>query len=91
MKIFRTIVFFLLLGGTAYAQQGPHLAYVYPAGGKVGTTFQITVGGQFLLTASNAFVTGPGVSATVLDHNRPMNQKDFNDLRDRLKTLQDKF
>ena len=91
MKIFRTIVFFLLLGGTAFAQQGPHLAYVYPAGGKVGTTFQITVGGQFLLTASNAFVTGPGVSATVLDHNRPMNQKDFNDLRDRLKTLQDKF
>jgi len=91
MKIFRTIVFFLLLGGTAFAQQGPHLAYVYPAGGKVGTTFQITVGGQFLLTASNAFVTGPGASATVLDHNRPMNQKDFNDLRDRLKTLQDKF
>jgi hypothetical protein len=91
MKIFRTIVFFLLLGGTAFAQQGPHLAYVYPAGGKVGTTFQIIVGGQFLLTASNAFVTGPGVSATVLDHNRPMNQKDFNDLRDRLKTLQDKF
>jgi hypothetical protein len=80
-----------LLGGTAFAQQGPHLAYVYPAGGKVGTTFQIIVGGQFLLTASNAFVTGPGVSATVLDHNRPMNQKDFNDLRDRLKTLQDKF
>ena len=91
MKIFRTIVFFLLLGGTAFAQQGPHLAYVYPAGGKVGTTFQITVGGQFLLTASNAFVTGPGVSATVLDHNRPMNQKDFNDLRDRLKVLQEKF
>ena len=91
MKIFRFIAFFLLLGGTAFAQQTPHLAYVYPAGGKVGTTFQITVGGQFLMTVSNAFVTGPGVSATVLDHNRPMNQKDFNDLRDRLKVLQEKF
>ena len=76
----------------ARAQQGvPHLAYVYPAGGKVGTTFQITVGGQFLLAVSNALVTGPGITASVLDRSRPMNQKDFNDLRDRLRALQDKF
>ena len=83
---------FFLAVATAFAQQGgPHLAYVYPAGGKTGTSFQITVGGQFLLTVSNAFVTGPGIHATVLDHNRPMQQKEFNDLRDRLKVLQDKF
>jgi hypothetical protein len=91
MKIFRIIAVSLFLGGAAFAQPGPHLAYVYPAGGKTGSTFQITVGGQFLLTVSNAFVTGPGVSATVLDHRRPMNQKDFNGLRDRLKVLQEKF
>src|ERR1035437_6993097 len=92
MKIFQLIAVFLLLAGTAVAQQGgPHLAYVYPAGGKVGSTFQITVGGQLLTTVSNAFITGTGISATVLDHHRPMNQKDFNDLRDRLKILQDKF
>ena len=91
MKIFRTIAVLFFLGGAALAQQGPHLAYVYPAGGKVGTSFQITVGGQFLMTASNAFITGAGVTATVLDHQRPMNQKDFNDLRDRLKELQDKW
>jgi len=83
-------LFFLLVAWPALAQV-PHLAYVYPAGGKAGSTFQITVGGQALLTASNAFITGPGVHATVLDHNRPMNQKDFNDLRDTLKALQDKF
>ena len=91
MKTFQTFALFLWLGGIAFAQQTPHLAYVYPAGGKTGTTFQIVVGGQFLMTVSNAFVTGPGVSATVLDHSRPMNQKDFNDLRDRLKTLQEKW
>jgi hypothetical protein len=90
MKIFRIGTLFLWLGGTAFAQQ-PHLAYVYPAGGKVGATFQVTVGGQFLQTVSNAFVSGPDLTATVLDHHRPMNQKDFNDLRDRLKTLQEKF
>lgn len=43
------------------------------------------------MTASNAFVTGQGVTASVLDHNRPMTQKDFNDLRNRLKALQEKF
>jgi hypothetical protein len=91
MRIFPAIAFSLLLGGDVFAQQTPHLAYVYPAGGKIGTTFQITVGGQFLLAVSNAFVTGSGVNAAVLDHNRPMNQKEFNDLRDRLNVLQQKF
>ena len=81
----------LLATATAWAQQNPHLAYVYPAGGKAGTSFPITVGGQSLITVSNVQITGPGITATVLDHYRPMNQKDFNDLRDRLKALQDKF
>ena len=81
----------LLLATNAGAQQGPHLAYVYPAGGKCGSSFQVTVGGQALLTASNAYFSGPGITAVVLDHSRPMNQKDFNDLRDQLKALQDKF
>ena len=91
MKRFRTAAFFLLLAGNVFAQQMPHLAYVYPAGGRIGTTVQITVGGQFLMTVSNVFVTGSGISATVLDRDRPMNQKEFNELRDRLKALQEKF
>jgi hypothetical protein len=91
-SFFAAVLVFLLAIPVAFGQQGaPHLAYVYPAGGKVGTTFQLTVGGQFLLTVSNALVSGPGITATVLDHSRPMNQKDFNELRDRLKELQDKF
>ena len=80
----------LSLAGTAFSQT-PHLAYVYPAGGKVGTTFQIVIGGQFLMTASNAFITGPGITATVIDHSRPMPNQEFQDLRNRLKELQDKF
>ena len=80
----------LSLAGTVFSQT-PHLAYVYPAGGKVGTTFQIVIGGQFLMTASNAFITGPGITATVIDHSRPMPNQEFQDLRNRLKELQDKF
>ena len=80
----------LLLAGTALAQQTPHLAYVYPAGGRVGTTFEIVVGGQFLLQVSNAFFTGDGIEASVLECSRPMNQKEFNDLRDRWNALREK-
>jgi hypothetical protein len=82
---------FFLASASVFAQAAPHLAYVYPAGGRCDTTFTVTVGGQALVTCSNAFVTGPGITATVVDHHRPMNQKDFNDLRDQLKALQDKF
>jgi len=91
MKIVYVIALLVLLGNIAGAQPVPHLAYVYPAGGKAGTSFQITVGGQSLQTVSNAFITGPGITAVVLDRRRPMNQNDFNALRDRLKVLQDKF
>ena len=92
IRILAAALIFSKMLTTVYAQQGaPHLAYVYPAGGKVGTSFQVTVGGQFLMSVSNCFFSGHGITATVSDHNRPMNQKDFNDLRDRMRVLQEKF
>jgi hypothetical protein len=83
--------FLLITSLAAWGQPVPHLAYVYPAGGRVGDTLQITVGGQSLMTVSNAFITGTGISAAVVDRNRPMNQKEFTGLRDRLKELQEKL
>ena len=90
-KRFLSAAFFALLVNTALAQQAPHIAYVYPAGGRQGTTFQVTVGGQFLGAVSNAYISGAGIQAAVVEYNRPMNQKEFNDLRDQLKKLQDKW
>jgi len=85
-----TLAVVLTIASVARAQNAPHLGYVYPAGGRQGTTFQVTVGGQFLVNVTNAFVSGGGVQATVIEYNRPLNQKEFNDLRDRLKELQEK-
>jgi len=86
-------IFFLALffAPVVQAQQTPHIAYVYPAGGRQGATFQVTVGGQFLGAVSNAFASGDGIQAAVVEYNRPMNPQDFNPLRDELKTLQDKL
>jgi hypothetical protein len=76
---------------SALAQQPtPHIGYVYPAGGRQGTTFQVTVGGQFLNGISNVFISGAGAEATVVDFSKPMNQGEFNRLRDRWRELQDK-
>ena len=64
------------------AQQpnSPHIGYVYPAGGRQGTTFQVKVGGQFLDGATNAYVTGTGIRATVLDYTKPLTPQQANAL-----------
>src|SRR5450756_1719874 len=87
------LVLVLLLAAVPIAQSqlnSPRIGYVYPAGGRRGTSFQVAVGGQFLNSITNAFISGHGVRAAVLEFNRPLTQKEFNDLRDKLKELQDK-
>ena len=86
----RLTSFLLLLFAVVGANGQPHLAYVYPAGGQVGTTFQAVVGGQNLMSVSNTLITGPGIDVVVLERDRPMGQKEFADLRDRFKALQEK-
>jgi hypothetical protein len=70
------------------AQNAPHLAYVLPAGGQQGTSFQVTTGGQYLPNVSAVYVSGSGVHATVVDYARPMNANQATDLRDRMQALQ---
>jgi len=80
-------------GPGVFAQQTlPRIGYVYPAGGRIGTTFLTTLGGQFLSGATNGQVvfSGTGIQATVLDYLRPLTQKEANDLREKLKELQDR-
>jgi hypothetical protein len=52
--------------------------------------FQVAVGGQYLNNATNAYVSGTGGQAVVVDYSRPLTQKEFNDLREKLKELQEK-
>ena len=70
------------------AQNVPHLAYVLPAGGRQGTTFQVAAGGQFLPNVSKVYLSGSGVQATVADYARPMTAMQATELRDRMQELQ---
>jgi hypothetical protein len=86
----RGFLLFLLTGAAAaFAQQNsPHAAFVYPAGGSLGSTFEVTVGGQFLDGAREAFFAGDGVKAEILGFSKPLSQKEIDDLRAQLKELE---
>ena len=54
------------------AQREPHIGYLYPAGGRQGSTVQVLIGGQNLNSADKVYVVGEGVSAKVVKHYRPL-------------------
>jgi len=70
----------------------PYIGYVYPAGGQQGTTFRVTVAGQRLRGAREVYVTGKGVSATVVGYQGPggpLNQLQQEELKRRLLEIRD--
>lgn len=71
-------------------QPTPHIGYVFPAGGRQGASLDVKIGGQFLDGATQAFVSGPGVQASVVEHVKPITPKQANKLKERLAELQKK-
>lgn len=55
---------------SAYANE-PDIGYIYPAGGKVGTTLEVKIGGQRLKAATQVHVTGTGITAKVIQYIEP--------------------
>lgn len=65
----------------------PHIGFVYPAGGKQGTTVEVIVVGQFFRGVTNVYVSGKGVEASIIDYIAPITQKEAQLLRERLQEL----
>jgi hypothetical protein len=92
MKLLNPILVATLLAAVpmARAQRGagafrdPTVGYIYPAGAQRGTTTRITVGGQYLQTIDSVRVSGSGVRAKVLEHDRPLNPREVNEIRGKL-------
>ncbi|MGA4645029.1 hypothetical protein [Limisphaera sp. 4302-co] len=76
--------------GWLVAQPGPRIGYVYPAGGQVGTTFEVTVGGRNLARVDRVWFSGEGVEGEVVEYHRPMAPGRFNQLREELRQLIEK-
>jgi hypothetical protein len=78
------------LASPAFGQQTPHAGYVYPAGGRRGTSIEVRVGGQFLNGARKAYVSGRGVEAKVTQYDRPLTGAEAQKLRDEMQQLNQK-
>ncbi len=68
-------------------ERQPYIGYVYPAGGQVGTVFEITVGGQFLKDVGNVYVSGDGVSAKVIQYLKPLSPAQQGELARQLREI----
>jgi len=70
MGSFRTVtacgLAIFLLPLATHAQERPRIGYVYPAGGRQGTTFQVTLGGRHLNDIHRIHFSGAGVAAAVV-------------------------
>ncbi len=53
-------------------RRAPEIGYVYPAGGRRGTTVEVVVGGQALRNVVAARVSGTGVHAELIRHYPPL-------------------
>ncbi|MCA8988379.1 MAG: PPC domain-containing protein, partial [Planctomycetaceae bacterium] len=84
-QILLFLVPFTLLGTQGlYAQNDPHLAYLYPAGLMQGATREVVIGGQHLQNVDDVHIEGTGIQVEILGWYRPMTRGVFNNLRMRL-------
>jgi len=68
----------------------PHAGYVYPAGGRQSSTFEVTVGGQALQGVNNAWISGNGIKVNVGEYERPLTPAQANTLREQMQELNKK-
>ena len=68
----------------------PHAGYIYPAGGRQGTTVEVRLGGASLATVKNAYISGQGVEVKVVDFVKIPNGKEMQFLREEMQKLNEK-
>ncbi|MCX5777190.1 MAG: PPC domain-containing protein [Candidatus Firestonebacteria bacterium] len=70
------------------AEEQPHIGFVYPAGGKQGTIFEVMVGGKYLSDVLSANITGGRVVVQVLeDPDKELDAKEIEDEKSGLTLL----
>ena len=87
----RTVVCIALVAfaATCHAARGrdPYAGYAYPAGGQLGTTVRVIVGGQNLSNCKDAWFSGEGLSAKLVEHIRPLTKKELGTIGQHLRVL----
>lgn len=93
MNTYASVPILLLLASRALAQMAQreaHIGYVYPAGGRQGTTFEAVIGGSGLNEAESVLVSGAGVTAVIGKQERQVTPKEQQELKEKLGKLKEK-
>jgi len=98
MRGYRQLLLAVLILGAANAwgqraKRKPHIGYLYPGGGRQGSTIEVTAGGQHLRSVTNAVVSGEGVrvsSVRVVPRFQGLDTDQRKELRTRLRVLSEK-
>jgi len=91
MKPIYLIVGISAMVSSAFAvEREPHIGYIYPAGGRKGTTFEAVIGGFNLNDATVVRFSGTGVTAEIIKQERQVSPAEQQQLKERLAKLQEK-
>ena len=92
MKRFGTWALWWLLGGIGLAQAIPHLAYIYPPGGRPGATINVVLGGQYFSSTTNFFVVLDADYArqAILSYDRQLKPEEQQAFKEELSRFQEK-
>ena len=76
MSFLKRMLFAALImwGTAAWGAPGknvPNIGYLYPGGGQQGTVIHIVAAGQFLRGATDVYISGQGVKASVVKYCKP--------------------
>lgn len=65
----------------------PRIGFLYPAGGQAGTTFEVSIGGQSLEDPVGVVLSGEGIQAEIVEHDKLPVAQVADDHRSRLREL----
>jgi len=77
----------VLLAAVRAHAAGPHIGYIYPAGGQQGTTLEIVVGGENLAGTKEAVISGSGIRARIVGHAAPFSERQLSMVRNKMQEI----
>jgi hypothetical protein len=91
-----TVVLALVLAAASEVRaqrslQDPHIGYVYPAGGQANTSFEVTVGGEYLKGPTVPYISGGGVRVWTAKYYKHLSQGEYNGIQNKLRNTRMKL
>ena len=87
---FAVVLMWAGIAAPAAAQESPRIGYIYPAGGRQGTSVEVAVGGRYLDGATAAEISGEGAHATVVAYVPRLGGQQVNALKTKLRDAEKK-